>query len=317
MNSLADSVEFSPEQQLRHQRKIKRIPDDLTFAGEKVHFKTADAYQRYYKELKLNAQSNSSTRLLFRNARIWLPEITAVIKANKLPEDFKYLAVAESNLSNSVSHKGAAGFWQFKEATALELGLEISDEVDERYHPIVSTRAACKYFKQSYKMFGNWTSVAASYNRGMHGLQKAFINQSVNSYYDLALNEETSRYIFRILALKDMMNSPAKYNIKLVNLSRPKMRVIRIDSTVKDLKKFAEAKKLNYDVIKEYNPWILKNTLTIKSAGRYYELIVPDIKEAAYIVNKQELDSTGLETKEINLPEKDIDKLEDILNGSS
>jgi len=281
----------------------------MTFAGEEVHFKSPEAYLKYYRELKLNTQSNSSTRLLFRNVRIWLPEITKIIQAHGLHEDFKYLAVAESNLSNSVSHKGAAGFWQLTTPTALELGLIVNDEVDERYHPFRATKAACKFFKRSYKVFGNWTSVAASYNRGVGGLQRAYNNQSVNSYYDLALNDETSRYLFRILVMKDLLNHPAKYGITVLRKQRPKMKLVKVDTTITDLDKFAHSHKIDLVTLKEFNPWILGNTLTVSDKKMNFEVIIP--LENTRIALKPPIDSNKL-----LIPEKEVDKLSKIMNGA-
>ncbi|WP_051313314.1 lytic transglycosylase domain-containing protein [Sporocytophaga myxococcoides] len=308
--TLAHKLEYIPEDQLRHQRKIKRIPEDMTFAGEKVHFKSPDAYLRYYRELKVNTQSNSSTRLLFRNVRIWLPEITRIVQAYNLHDDFKYLAVAESNLSNSISPKGAAGFWQLTVPTALELGLVVNEEVDERYHPFRATKAACRFFKKSYKIFGNWTSVAASYNRGVGGLQRAFNNQSVNSYYDLALNDETSRYLYRILAIKDLLNHPAKYGITVLRKQRPKMKLVRVDSTITNLDKFARLHKTDLVTLKEFNPWILGNKLTVSNKKMSFEIIIP--LEATRIALKPQIDSNKM-----LIPEKDVDKLSNIMNGAS
>src|SRR5436190_3586893 len=213
-HSLTESIAFMPEYQNRHQIFLYKIPSDLNFAGEEVELTTPDAYLKFEREMKINAANNSSSRLLLKNVRLWLPQIAEILKANKIPEDFKYVAVAESNLTNSKSNKGAAGFWQFTEATALELKLEVNDEVDERYHPVKSTQAASIFFKRAYKKFGTWTAAAASYNRGINGLERAFKNQNVNSYYDLALNDETSRYIFRVMAIKDLIKNPKKYGMR-------------------------------------------------------------------------------------------------------
>lgn len=266
---------FDPHHQRKHQKFISKLPEDLTFAGERVHFKHVKAYKIFYKELKINTTSNSSTRLLLRNVRLWMPQIEQILKKYQIPEDFKYVAVAESNLSNVVSHKGAAGFWQLKEETAQGLGLEVNDEVDERYHPIKSTVAACKYFQQAYKRFGNWTSAAASYNRGMNGLERAFQKQSVNSYYDLDLNQETARYIFRILAIKDLLITPEKYKLKVKKSQQIRLEYFKVDTTVNNLEKFASQINVDYSVLKDYNSWLLKNSLTIKDPKKVYYISVP------------------------------------------
>jgi membrane-bound lytic murein transglycosylase D len=273
--SLTDKAIFIPRHQTRHQVLNVNIPYDLTFAGEKVYFKDPESYEKFYREIKVNTSLNSSTRLLMKNTSIWLPMIHAVLKANNLHEDFQYVAVAESNLSNAVSPKGAVGFWQIQEPTALELGLEVNDEVDERYNPIKSTVAACKYFKQAHGLFGSWTSAAASYNSGMTGLLQAFKNQNVNSYYDLALNSETSRYLYRILAIKDLMQHPDKYGMKTRNYQVAKIKKITVDYNIPDLTLFAKDYKTNIEVLKRLNPWLMKNTLTIKEDGKSYLLLLP------------------------------------------
>lgn len=273
--SFSDQTEFVPEYQMRHQVFLKRIPEELNFAGEMVELNSPESYKKFERELKLNTSNNSSTRLLLKNVRIWLPQIANILKANNIPEDFKYVAVAESNLTNAVSNKGAAGFWQLTEATALELGLEVNDEVDERYHPVKSTKAACVYFKKAYKKFGNWTAAAASYNRGINGLERAFKNQNVNSYYELALNDETSRYIFRITAIKDLIINPRKYGL-IIKRHRPyNTRKIKVKENIADLTEFAKSYNSDIETLKEYNPWLLKNTLTIKDPKRSYLIFLP------------------------------------------
>ncbi|HXA01194.1 MAG TPA: lytic transglycosylase domain-containing protein [Cytophagaceae bacterium] len=274
--SLTDKALFVPSHQLRHQKLISRIPDDLSFAGERVHFKDPDDYRNFYNELKINTSQNSSTRLLMMNTRIWLPQIVKVLKANNIHEDFQYVAVAESNLNNDVvSPMGAAGFWQLQAPTAIELGLEVNTEVDERYHPMKSTNAACKYFKQAHALFGSWTSAAASYNSGMNGLLQAFKKQSVNSYYDLELNHETANYIYRILSIKDLLKNPKKYGMRVKNHSVALIRKIKVENDIKDLTKFAMDNKTNIDDLKALNPWLLKNSLTIKEPGKSYILLLP------------------------------------------
>ncbi len=274
--SLNARISFNPKYQERHQVYLDRIPDDLSFAGEPVQFNSPEAYDKFYREQRFNTHKNSSTRLLLKNVRHWLPHIAQVLKENGLPEDLKYVAVAESNmLNNALSSKGAAGFWQLQEQTAIELGLEINDEVDERYHPTKSTRAAARYFRQAHRQFGNWTSAAASYNRGINGLQRAFTAQSVNSYYELALNSETSRYLYRIVAIKDLISNPHRYGMKVRN-NHFKINKVRVDSSITDLSGFAANYGINYELLREYNPWIKKNTLTIKQKGRYYILLLPD-----------------------------------------
>lgn len=266
---------------MRHQLFLQKIPDDLTFADEEVILNSPEAYQKFENEIRKNTTNNSSTRLLLKNVRIWLPQISNIITAAGLHEDFKYVAVAESNLTNNaVSHRGAAGFWQLTESTAIELGLEVNDEVDERYHPVKSTKAACVYFKRAYKKFGTWTAAAASYNRGINGLERAFKNQNVNSYYDLALNDETSRYMFRIVAIKDLLKNPRKYGLKIKRSVPEITNKIKVEESIEDLEEFAKKHHVSIDVLKEYNPWLLKNTLTIKEPGQSYILFLPKANSA-------------------------------------
>ncbi len=266
---------YSARIQDSHNEFILKLPDEITFAGEKVHFKTPSSYQRFERELKHNTRQNSSTRLLLRNVRIWLPEIEYIIRKHQLPDDFKYLAVAESNLTNAISHKNAAGFWQLTQSTAEDLGLIINDEIDERYHPIKASEAACRYFKKSYKVFGNWTSAAASYNRGISGLQRAYENQQVDNFYDLELNDETSRYMYKILAMKDLISNPEKYKFTIKQYKRNSyIKKIRVDSTISNLITFSKKLNVPYLTLKEYNPWLLKNSLTVEE-GQSFIILVP------------------------------------------
>jgi hypothetical protein len=274
-NSFTDVVVFVPEYQIRHQVFLQKLPADLNFAGEKVELNSPESYVKYDREVKVNTTNNSSTRLLLKNVRIWLPQIANILKAHNIPEDFKYVAVAESNLTNVVSNKGAAGFWQLTQPTALELGLEINDEVDERYHPVKATKAACVYFKRAYKKFGTWTAAAASYNRGINGLERAFKDQNVNSYYELALNDETSRYIFRITAIKDLVINPRKYGLKIRRHRPENTKKIKVTENIEDLKAFAEKEGSTIEELKAYNPWLLQNTLTIKEKGKSYLIFLP------------------------------------------
>jgi membrane-bound lytic murein transglycosylase D len=283
---------YEAKAQAIHNKYIHKLPEDITFAGEKVHFYTPASYQSFERELHYNTKHNSSTRLLLRNVRIWLPEIEYIIRKNQLPDDFKYLAVAESNLTNAISHKNAVGFWQFTKGTAEDLGLTINDEVDERYHPIMATEAACRYFKKSYKIFGNWTSSAASYNRGISGLLRAYNDQQVENFYALNLNDETSRYLFKILAMKDLISDPTKYNFTIKSYKRNSyIKKIKIDTSITNLIQFSQQIKVPYLTLKEYNPWILKNTLTVEK-GKSYTILVPHNQVGKADPEKTETEST-------------------------
>ena len=254
------------------------IPTKLDFAGEEVPLEDIDVRERFDREIHINTYWNSSTVFTLKRAERWLPQIAEVLKENGLPEDFKYLAVIESGLLNVQSPRGASGFWQLMEATGKELGLEVNEEVDERYNPLKSTAAASKYLKKAYRRFGNYTSAAASYNMGMLGLNRRLEEQKVGSYYDLLLNEETSRYVFRVLALKEIMEHPAKYGYIIPRrhlYEEEPVDVVEVDSTINDLVAFAASHNINYKILKQYNPWLRKNTLTIKSPGKVYEIKIP------------------------------------------
>ncbi|MFL5730832.1 MAG: lytic transglycosylase domain-containing protein [Cytophagaceae bacterium] len=272
---LADRVLFIPWHQLRHQTLLHRIPEDLSFAGERIHFKSPVSYQRFYSSLQQIASPNESTRYLIMNARIWLPRIGAILKQKGVPEDFQYVAVAESNLSNVVSPMGAAGFWQFQAGPAREFGLEVNEEVDERYDPIKSTYAAAKFFKQAHALFGTWTSAAASFNSGMNGLQYYFRRQRVNSYYDLDLKNETASYMYRILCVKDLLKDPRKYGIKINNHNSECLQTIEVAESIGDLEKFALEHHSSLKELRMLNPWLMKNSLTIKKPRKVYVLLLP------------------------------------------
>jgi hypothetical protein len=253
------------------------VPANITFAGEPVPLNMADVKERLDKELQINIYLHSNTIFLIKRAKRWLPQMEAILRKHDIPDDFKYLPLIESNLLNVISPKDAVGFWQILKTSGKEYGLEITGEVDERYDPLKATEAACKYLRQAYKKFGNWTLVAASYNRGMSGMQRAIDDQQVDSYYDLYLNDETSRYVFRILAIKEIVNNPLKYGFKI----NPKhlydeepIKHIEVDESIKDLVRFAKEHGTNYKLIKRHNPWLREDRLTVKK-GKRYRIAIP------------------------------------------
>lgn len=212
-----------------------------------------------------------------KRASRWLPQIEEILKKNNIPEDFKYLPLIESGLMNDISPKDAVGFWQILKSAGKENGLEITNEVDERYDPLKATEAACRYLKTAYARFGNWTAVAASYNRGMSGMDRAFKNQKVNSYYDLYLNDETSRYVFRILACKEIIEHPSTYGFKINprHLYQPEpLKYIEVRETIPDLIEFAKRNGTNYKLLKRHNPWLRDERLTVKK-GKVYRVALP------------------------------------------
>ncbi len=276
------------------------VPKNLDFAGEKVPLYDFTVIESMERELLVNTYFHSQTILMHKRANRWLPLIASILKKNGVPDDFKYIALIESNLTNSISPKGATGFWQFIDGTGKQFGLEINDEVDERYHVEKSTEAACKYLKDAYKTFGNWTLAAASYNIGMDGLKKQIEKQKTNSYYDLSLNEETARYIFRILAVKEVISNPKNYGYQLrpkdLYPSIPTMD-IKIDSTITDLADFAQKNNVNYKILKYFNPWLRKKFLTNKDKKTYIiNLPKPGYNEE-YIARLSASDSLGMRTE--------------------
>jgi membrane-bound lytic murein transglycosylase D len=253
------------------------LPNTISFAGEPVPLNIPDVKERLDKELQINTYLHSNTIFLIKRANRWLPQMEKILRANNIPDDFKYLPLIESNLLNVISPRDAVGYWQILKTSGKELGLEISNEVDERYDPLKATQAACQYLKQAHRKFGNWALVAASYNRGMTGVQQALTTQQVDSYYDLYLNDETSRYVFRILAIKEIIKNPLKYGFKI----NPKhlyeeesLQYIEVDETINDLIKFAKQHNTNYKLVKRHNPWLRDNRLTIKK-GKRYRIAIP------------------------------------------
>lgn len=253
------------------------VPPTMSFAGEEVPLQIPDVYERFDRELHINSYMHNSTIFMMKRASRWLPQIEPILKANGIPDDFKYMALIESALLNDVSPRGAVGFWQIMQPAGKELGLEIRDEVDERYDPLKATEAACKFLKKAHDKFGSWTLAAASYDRGMAGLDRALDNQKVKSYYDLFLNDETSRYVFRLLAIKEIMEHPNKYgfNVSSKHTYQPEpVRYVEVNESVKDLIEFSIANGTNYKLLKRFNPWLRDDRLTVKK-GRTYKVALP------------------------------------------
>ncbi|HEX5171230.1 MAG TPA: lytic transglycosylase domain-containing protein, partial [Cyclobacteriaceae bacterium] len=253
------------------------LPRNLSFAGEDVPMDITDVRERFDKELQINTYFHSNTIFLIKRANRWLPQIEAILREHNIPDDFKYLPLIESNLINSKSPKDAVGYWQILEDSGKEYGLEITKEVDERYDPLKATEAACKYLQQAYRKFNDWTVVAASYNRGMAGIQRALDDQKVNSYYDLYLNDETSRYVFRLLAIKEIIENPAKYGfrVKPEHLYKEEpLRYVEVDESIKDLVDFAKEHGTNYKMLKQHNPWLREEKLTVRR-GHTYRIAIP------------------------------------------
>lgn len=253
------------------------LPDTLSFAGEKVPLERPQVQERLYRELLVNTYWHSNTLLMIVQANRWLPEIERILIENGLPADFKYIPVIEGSLRNDISPAGAVGFWQLLKATAREHGLEINDDVDERYHPLKSTEAASSYLRRAYNKFNGWTEVAASYNRGMSGLSRAMEKQKTDSYYELFLNDETARYVYRILAIKIIMEDPEAYGFRIdeEHLFAPiPVKQVIISESIDDLPEFANSLGISYGTLKYYNPWLRDYNLRVPE-GKTYVIDVP------------------------------------------
>lgn len=257
---------------------IKGVPfqTQTSFAGESIPEGNEDALERLDRELMVNSYWHSSTTLSFKLANRYFPTIERILSENGIPEDFKYLAVAESGLRNVSSPAKAKGFWQFRKLAAEEFGLEINNEVDERYHLEKSTLAACKYIKQLYNRFGSWTDAAASYNVGPTRYRSTLNDQGQSSYYDLNLNPETSRYVFRLMAIKTVFKNPNQFGFYLnaSELYKPfEFTLEDVDASVDSWANYAKEKGLSYRELKRYNPWLIKNNLTVKH--NTYKIKIP------------------------------------------
>lgn len=250
----------------------------FTFAGEQVPADNFDAIERFDRELLVNTYQHSATLLNIKQAYRYFPVIEPILAQYGIPDDFKYLCVAESNLRMATSSSGAKGLWQFMVPAAEAYGLEISDEIDERYHVEKSTDAACRFLLRLKERFGSWTLAAAAYNMGETALAKRIAQQRVDTYYDLHLPEETSRYVFRIYAIKEIMTNPERYGFYVTEDQRygpmEDFDAVDISTAVPDLAAFALSHGTTYRHLKLYNPWLLGNTLTNKS-GKTYTLRVP------------------------------------------
>jgi membrane-bound lytic murein transglycosylase D len=254
------------------------IPDSANFAGEMVPLDIFYVHEQFDREMTVNTYWHSATILNLKRAARWFPVIGPILAKNGIPGDFKYLALIESGLQNVVSPSGAAGFWQFLDKTGKEYGLVINREVDERYHVVKATEAACAYLNKSYAKFGNWTLAAASYNAGQGKIDDTIEKQLATNYYEMLLSDETSRYIFRILAMKYICENPVKYGFKLEkgDLYNPlQLKTIKVTSTISNLATFARQEKASYRMLKELNPWLRSDKLTVRG-GETFEIVLPE-----------------------------------------
>ena len=274
--TLIHSVAYS-EPKAKTEVGARYYPSKMDFAGEKTPLHLADVKERFDRELIVNANLHGSMIIITKRANREFPIIEPILKKYGVPDDFKYLAVAESALANATSSAGAKGFWQFMPATAKEYGMEVNDEVDERYHLIKSTEAACKYLANAKEKMGSWTLAAASYNGGLAGVNRQITSQGETNYYDLLLTEETYRYVFRILALKEIMQNPVMYGFTYTKeelYTGIPTKKVEVDSSIPDLAAFAKEQGINYKILKIHNPWLRDKKLT-NTSGKKYVIEIP------------------------------------------
>ncbi|MCM5663804.1 lytic transglycosylase domain-containing protein [Galbibacter mesophilus] len=250
-----------------------KIPDGINFAGERVPVEDPDVKERLDRELLVNTYWQSNGLLLIKRANKYFPIIEPILKAHGVPDDLKYIAVIESGLTQAVSPAGATGFWQLMKGTAREYGLEVNDNVDERYHIKKSTEVACKYLKKAKERFGTWTMAAAAYNAGQYGMAKQLERQEIEGYYNVLLGEETGRYVFRILAIKEILSHPNEYGFNFDEedlYTHIPVNELPVDTVISDFPKFAKENGITYKTLKIHNPWLRETHLNNASKKQYY-----------------------------------------------
>ncbi|MBP1617886.1 MAG: hypothetical protein H6Q14_1713 [Bacteroidetes bacterium] len=261
------------------------IPDEIEFAGEKMDVTRYDIHERFDREMNIFCYMHASTMLLFKRANRYFPMIEPILKANDIPDDFKYLAAIESSLNpRAISSAKAIGLWQLMPGTASEKSLEITDEVDERYSVEKSTEAACKYLRNAHRKYGSWIDAAVSYNAGMGRISNELSNQQSSSVVDLWLNEESSRYFFRMAAIKLIFEAPLKYGFVITPETLYKQidfKDVVVTNTVTDLAQFAKDQGVSYADLKEFNSWLRDRKLTVKQ-GKSYTVKIPTPESLSY-----------------------------------
>ena len=260
------------------------IPASVVFCGEKVDLTRYNMHEGFDRELTSFTYFHSTTLMLIKRANRYFPIIEPILQANNIPDDFKYLAVIESQLDpQAVSPARAVGMWQLLEGTAKDEGLVVQATVDERRHVKKSTEAACGYLKKAYAKYGNWTDVAASYNAGMGRISGELTKQSADSAFDLWLVEETSRYVFRMMSIKQIFENPSEYGfvLKAENLYKPiRVKSVKVMSDIADLAAFAQEQGITYADLKRFNTWLRDRKLT--TGGRTYYIDIPEKEDLFY-----------------------------------
>lgn len=251
------------------------LPNSVDFLAQKVDLTDIDIRERYEREIITNAYYHSSTFFILKRSQRWFPVIEKILKEEGVPDDFKYLAVAESGLTQARSFAGALGFWQFMEGTAEDYGLEINKDIDERKHVEKSTRAACAYLRNAKEKLGSWVLAAAAYNRGVQGITNNLEDQYSDNFFDLNLNTETARYVFRIMALKEIIEHPSRYNFKIKNYYKPyQTKEVIVENSIDDLSRWAKNEGFNKKILKKLNPWLISNKLKVEQ-GKSYVILLP------------------------------------------
>lgn len=267
------------------------VPDEITFAGEKIEFDRYDKRERMDRELNSFTYFHSTTLLLFKRANRIFPIIEPILKQQGLPDDIKYLAVIESSLDyRAVSPARAAGLWQFMATTAPGYGLEVGSDVDERYHIEKSTVAASRYLKDAYRKYGSWSAAFLSYNGGQGRITNELRNQQTNDALDLWLVDETTRYYYRMLAIKMIFENPREYGfvLKPYQLYKPmEFKEVRVSSSIPSLTTFAKQNGVTYAQLKDFNSWLRSTKLT-NNSGKTYTILIPT-QESLYYKKGEEI----------------------------
>lgn len=253
------------------------IEDKTYYWADEAMPQTFDARERLDRELSVNSYWQSNTLLNIKKANRFFPTMERILAEEGVPDDFKYLAVAESDLRNATSSANAKGFWQFRKLASKEMKLEVNDEVDERYHLEKSTRAACKYLKKLRNRFGSWSNAAAAYNVGQGNFNKIREKQGEFSFYDLNINPETSRYLFRLIAIKEILSNPSKFGYQIQDYEKypplDNYYTVEVTKSVPNWRNFAKEHGITYRVLKIYNPWLIDSKLTVKK--NIYQIKIP------------------------------------------
>jgi hypothetical protein len=254
------------------------VPKSINFANENVPIHNPKVLDLLKKEFSYNSFWDSQLKLFYQRSYYWFPMIEKILKNENIPDDFKYLAVVESGLvNNKMQRTGAAGFWQFIPTTAQNYGLIVNENLDERYDLEKSTYAACRYFKDAYKLLGSYTLVAASYNMGINGIHRKIKQQENQNYYDLILSKETSKYLFRALAAKTLLSNPRKYGVIIKKnqlLKQIEIKKLFVDSTVNNIEKFAQFYNMNINDFLLFNPWYVGNAI-VSNKNKKSKILIP------------------------------------------